>query len=235
MQDVFGRYGDWVELTQTFASGEAEIRLTDNGAFFLHIRVYPLQSNRGVSIGSVSIIRDVTLMRMQESALKMKAETDSLTGLLNRDSFNEVLERRFKESKVSGQCLSVLMMDLDKFKRINDTYGHDNGDQILKVFADVLRETLRHEDAVARIGGDEFLAVLPCAGRKEAAEIANRIIAAANRKIVQFGADVQVLIKLSIGICDNETASSEEEILKLADQAMYRSKNQDGNCCVVWE
>lgn len=235
MCDVLDKFTNWVNLAQTSSSGEEEIQIMENGPYFIHIRVYPLQSHRGASIGSVSIMRDVTVLRMQEATLKMKAETDSLTGLLNRESFMEVLTRRLRESKLSGQHVSVLMMDLDKFKSINDTYGHGNGDIILKAFADVLKEVLRHEDAIARIGGDEFEAVLPGVGRKDAAEIANRILNAANRKIIQLGSDVQIQMKLSIGICDNEIASSAEEILKLADQAMYRSKNQDGNCYVFCE
>jgi diguanylate cyclase (GGDEF)-like protein len=84
-----------------------------------------------------------------------------MTGLLNKDSFMEVFAIRLKESILTGMHVSVLMMDLDKFKGINDTYGHDSGDRILVAFSDVLKEVLRCEDAIARIGGDEFAAVLP--------------------------------------------------------------------------
>lgn len=235
MREVFGKYPGWIELTQTFATGEVELNLTGDDYRFIHIRVFPVRSHRGAPVGSVTIMRDVTVLRMQEFALKAKAETDSLTGLMNRDSFMETFTKRLSESVTTGERISVLMMDLDKFKGINDTYGHDNGDRVLRAFADVLRDVLRHEDVIARIGGDEFEAVLPGAGRKEAMEIANRILKAANNKFVQLDPETSIHLKLSIGICDNEIAKSEEELLKCADKAMYMAKGNAGNRCVEWK
>ncbi|NLI54068.1 MAG: diguanylate cyclase [Clostridiales bacterium] len=235
MDDVFGAFPDWVDLTSRFAAGETELHLTANDPCFIHIRVYPLQSRRGPSIGSVTIMRDVTVLREQEFALKLKAETDSLTGLLNRESFMDQFAQELGNTAPTGAPVSVLMMDLDKFKGINDTYGHNNGDQVIRAFADLLRDALRHEDAVARIGGDEFAAVLPGVGGKEAVEIADRILIAANDRAVQLDSELSVQLKLSIGICDNAIAKSEEEMLKCADKAMYMAKSKAGNCCVVWE
>ncbi len=235
MAEVFESFPDWLNLTQNCVTGELELKLTSPEPCFIHIRVYPLKSHRGIAVGSVTIMQDVTILRMQEVALKTKAETDSLTGLMNRDSFMESFTRRLTESALTGGQVSVLMMDLDKFKSINDTYGHDVGDRVLKAFADVLREVLRHEDAIARIGGDEFEAVLPGASRKEATIIANRILKAANSKVVQIGDETGIQLRLSIGICDNDTANSEEEMLKCADKAMYMAKDKAGNCCVEWK
>ena len=235
MAEVFEEFPNWVELTQTCATGELELKLTNSEPCFIHIRVYPLKSHRGTAVGSVTIMRDVTILRMQEVALKTKAETDSLTGLMNRDSFMESFARCLTESVRSGEHVSVLMMDLDKFKSINDSCGHDVGDRVLKAFADVLRDVLRHEDAIARIGGDEFEAVLPGVSRKEATIVANRILKAANSKIVQIGDETGIQLRLSIGVCDNETTNSEEEMLKYADKAMYIAKGKAGNCCVRWE
>ena len=126
-------------------------------------------------------------------------------------------------------------MDLDKLKVINDTYGHDCGDQMIKAFADVLKEVLYHEDIIARIGGDEFAAVLQGADRKEAMEISGRIIKTANEKIVYPGAEKNIRLRLSIGICDNEIVKFGDDMLKCADKAMYLAKNKTGNCCLVWE
>lgn len=234
IDDVLVQYPNWVELTQNGTDGETEVNIS-NSNNFIHIRVYPLQSYRGAPVGSVTIMRDVTVLRIQESELKMKAEMDSLTGLFNRDSFMEAYARRLKESALSGKPVSVFMMDLDKFKGINDTYGHDSGDQVIKAFADVLREVLRHEDAFARIGGDEFAAVLPGVDKKEAIEIAKRILETANKRVVHIGAESSVQLSLSIGICDNEIPKTEEDMLKCADKAMYTAKSKMGNCCVAWE
>ncbi len=235
MAEVFESFPDWLQLTQNCVTGELELKLTNPETCFIHIRVYPLKSHRGVAVGSVTIMRDVTVLRMQEFALKTKAETDSLTGLMNRDSFMSTLARRLMESTITGENVSVLMMDLDKFKSINDTHGHDVGDLVLKAFAEVLRDVLRHEDAIARIGGDEFEAVLPGASRKEALIIANRILRAANSKVVQIENEAGIQLRLSIGVCDNNAANTEEDILKCADKAMYMAKGQSGNSCVVWE
>jgi GGDEF domain-containing protein len=93
-----------------------------------------LQSQRGASLGAVSIMRDITNLRKNEFALKRKAETDSLTGLLNRDSFVRTLSEELRDSAQTQQRVSVMMIDLDKFKNVNDTNGHYNGDRALKAF-----------------------------------------------------------------------------------------------------
>ena len=98
MGEVFGKYPDWVELTRNGIDGETEVKITNKDLSYIHIRVYPLQSQKGTQIGSVTIMRNVTTLRMQESALKIKAEKDSLTGLLNRDSFMKVFAGKLKEA-----------------------------------------------------------------------------------------------------------------------------------------
>ena len=235
METAFCQYPAWVTLTRACADGETELQIENAPVCYLHIRVYPLQSQKGAAIGSVSIMRDVTAMRMQQIALMAKAATDSLTGLLNRESFLEMFAENLRQSFKSGTRVSVLMMDLDKFKLVNDTYGHDHGDHVLRAVSDVLKDVLRHEDAIARIGGDEFAAVLPGVGKKEAAEIARRILDAAGKKVIRHESAADIPLKLSIGVCDNETVSSAEEMLKCADKAMYQAKSNLGNCCVEWE
>ena len=130
------------------------------------------------------------------------------------------------DHRAAGKPVSVMMMDLDKFKQINDSFGHDVGDRVLKSVADVLRATLRHNDAIARIGGDEFAAALPNVDRIGAMEIAERIMQVASEQYVRADANATVPLKLSIGICDNTKLSSAEEMLKSADKAMYLAKGK---------
>lgn len=235
MEEVFGGYAQWMDLTRNNTAGETEIEISNGNLRFIDIRVYPLHSQQGTPVGSVSILRDVTDVRAQESALKAKAETDGMTGLLNRDSFMKVFAAALKESLSARTCVSVLMMDLDKFKGINDTYGHDCGDRVIVAFSDVLKEVLRSEDTIARIGGDEFAAILPGVNRKEALKIAGRILKTANERAVRLGAESSAGITASIGVCDNEWARTTEDMLKFADKAMYAVKNKSGNGCAVWE
>ena len=187
--------------------------------------MFPLHHNSGRHIGTVTLLRDVTQLRNQESALRARAETDFLTSLLNRDSFMKEFTGLMRGS-AGERPVSVLMMDLDKFKLINDTYGHDAGDKALKSVADVLKATLRQDDAIARIGGDEFAAILPGVDRRGAVEIAARIIQSAEEYSVQIDPQTSIPLKLSIGICDNSSPVPAEEMLKQADKAMYIAKSK---------
>ena len=234
MDAVFADFPDWLAQTKVNVVSEVELHLSHPDEYFIHIRIYPLQSGKGDFLGSVSIMSDVTAVRREEFALKTKAETDSLTGLLNRESFLAELSAELQANARSGAFVSVLMMDLDKFKSINDTYGHDAGDRVLIAFAELLKNTLRHEDIVARLGGDEFVALLPGIAKREAVEIANRILASAASERVPNGTGAGIPLIVSIGICDNAEQKAAEVILKCADQAMYLAKNSSGNCCVEW-
>lgn len=129
----------------------------------------------------------------------------------------------------------MLMMDLDNFKGINDTFGHDGGDRVIIALADLLKEVLRQKDAIGRLGGDEFVAILPGVNRTEAKVIAHRILTVAEKKDVDIMEGTSIRFTLSIGICDNTNVKWAEDILKCADKAMYMAKNKNRNCCVVWE
>ena len=235
MDTVFAEYPDWLTQTKQNVVGEVELHLSHPDEYFIHIRIYPLQSSKGVFLGSVSIMSDVTAVRQQEFALKTKAETDSLTGLLNRESFLLEFSVQLQKSALSGVPVSLLMMDLDKFKSINDTYGHNTGDRVLSAYADLLRKVLRNEDIVARLGGDEFVALLPGIAKREAIEIANRILLYAKGKHVPNETGTSIPLVVSIGVCDNAGNATADVILECADQAMYQAKNQSGNRALAWD
>lgn len=226
MDDVFREYPNWVDLVHNTSAGEIEIEKNDNNSHFIHIRVHPLLSKKGLPVGSVTIIRDITAFRLQEFALKLKAEIDSLTGLLNRNGLMDTFVMMLRESSITGKVVSVLMMDLDKFKGINDTFGHSSGDKVIMAFADLLKAVLRQEDAIGRIGGDEFVAILPNVSETEAILIANRISRIAEEQVIYLEGGTSIQYSVSIGICDNKVLKSEDEILKRADKAMYMTKKK---------
>lgn len=235
LEEVFREYPKWIEFAKNNTAGELEAELNYVSPRFIHIWVYPLQSNKGLPVGSVAIIRDITATRLQEFALIKKAEMDSLTGLLNRSGFMDAFEKILTGSAVKGESVSVIMMDLDKFKDINDTFGHNGGDKVIITLAQLLRGVLRQKDAIGRIGGDEFAAVLPGVSKTDAMYIAHRILKAAEKKGVCFDDGTRIYFTLSIGICDNTDIKLPEDMLKCADKAMYTAKKTMRNCCVVWE
>ena len=168
-----------------------------------------------------------------------EARTDPLTGLPNRRVFDDEITRRMAELRRSGNPISVLLADIDFFKRFNDQYGHQAGDSVLQQVARTLKETMRESDLVARIGGEEFAVILPSSEEPRACQAAKRARQAIEHAAFQFeGQPLHVSIS-----CGAAQASRDEDIsslVKRADQAMYASKDagrnsahwHDGRSCI---
>ncbi|UZP67066.1 GGDEF domain-containing protein [Desulfovibrio mangrovi] len=155
---------------------------------------------------------------------------DGLTGLFNQRSFFEELRRELARSHRRNQLLSLCYIDLDGFKRANDTFGHKYGDGVLMNMASVFRKTLRAEDSAARYGGDEFCVILPSTPREEAVGICQRLAS-------QFSEiDPQCEVTLSIGIAEfsPDAGWDADMLVGHADSAMYRSKRVKGHAITVW-
>ncbi|MCL4792069.1 MAG: GGDEF domain-containing protein [Gammaproteobacteria bacterium] len=168
---------------------------------------------------------------LEKEHRKLKTETirDVLTNAYNRRHFENRLGAEFKACADSGYSwpLSLIFIDLDKFKDVNDSHGHQAGDAILKAVADLLVETLRDSDVVARYGGDEFVLLLPGVDTDKANIVAQRICAAVRTRKATIGADRQVGITLSLGVatCDAEHRfENAQALLAAADSALYQSK-----------
>jgi len=165
-----------------------------------------------------------TLRAFERSQLQ--ASTDSLTGLSNRRVAEEVLANFM----AVDTAFAVVMADLDFFKRLNDTMGHDAGDRALKLFADTARSVVRDRDHVVRWGGEEFALLLPGASAERAAEVVERLRAAlAQAHLVSNTA----IFTASFGIADSSMARDRETIIRLADEALYRSKQAGRDCCTL--
>lgn len=168
-----------------------------------------------------------------ELSLSM-ALTDALTGLYNRRYFEVHLQKLIQKNKTSKKSLGVLMMDIDHFKNINDTYGHNVGDEILKIFSHRIQDNLRSFDLVARLGGEEFIALLPDVGHEKAKYVAERLRKAIADVPIECSApDGQVTITTSLGgiILDHGDYTN-EEVLRRVDDALYQAKNGGRNCTV---
>jgi len=158
---------------------------------------------------------------------------DDLTGLYNSRYLKIVLEEALQKYKLASEPFSVLFIDLDHFKKINDSYGHDIGSLFLSAFAQTLRSRLRKQDLVFRYGGDEFVVLLPNAGSETAFQITELIRTMTEKRVFRLGS-FEVKATLSIGLASiPEHTTNKMELLRLADQALYDVKKKSRNAVVM--
>lgn len=166
---------------------------------------------------------------------KEEAETDPLTGLFNRKSMVVKLDEAMADARRMGEPLSLLMADLDHFKRVNDTYGHQVGDEVLKAFAKFLKNAIRGDDLAVRYGGEEFLIILPSTPVKIAIQVAKRI----NKRLPDFIAKelahiADLRCTVSVGVADYPAcAKNKDELIATADSALYEAK-QAGRDLIIY-
>lgn len=168
-------------------------------------------------------VRDSTERKRQESALVYQALHDALTDLPNRSLLRERLERTVLVSHRHGISLCLLLMDLDRFKEVNDIFGHHSGDELLKQVAVRLQATLRDSDTVARLGGDEFAMVLPATGVEGAAQTAARIIDSFKQPFTLEGQTLDIETSIGIALYPDHGADA-STLMRRADVAMYAAK-----------
>ena len=173
--------------------------------------------------------KEITERRQAEERIHQLAYYDALTGLPNRALYNDRLSLALAHAQRTREMLAVLFLDLDRFKDINDTLGHSIGDQLLKTVARRLADSLRKEDTVTRLGGDEFTMLLPGMTQTEdAAGIAQKILEAVKKPLTLGGHELNITASIGIAIypADGEVA---EALMKNADTAMYHAKEQGRN------
>jgi diguanylate cyclase (GGDEF)-like protein len=180
-------------------------------------------------------VRDISERKRLERDLAFAATHDSLTGLPNRTLFNDHFNLALAGAKRHHKKLAVMVLDIDRFKDINDTLGHPYGDQLLKQFGNRLSSTVRGGDTVARIGGDEFaVLVTEVAGTEDIANVAQKMLANA-RKAFRLN-NHEVRITASIGVSNYpEDGEDIETLVKYADTAMYQAKNNGRNHYLRYE
>lgn len=189
-----------------------------------------------------AVARDVTERKAMEEELERLSRHDSLTGLLNRRSFDEALTAQLAYTRRYGEGGALLVFDLDRFKQINDALGHAAGDATLREVARVMRENLRQTDTlgrgasrvVARLGGDEFAVLLPEANAAGAEAVAERLVAALTSKPLRIeGSEVQVGISVGIALFDADGCPPAKDLLAAADRAMYLAKAAGGGAVLA--
>jgi diguanylate cyclase (GGDEF)-like protein len=190
-----------------------------------HYRFYYIWLDRtAIAVVSFGYLLMTTTRLRNE--LKKQASTDHLTGTLNRRAIEHQTLQLVRRKRARAQCISVLMLDLDYFKEINDTYGHYAGDLALRGVADCLRETMRAEDLIARLGGDEFLVVMSGTSQAEAEVAADRLCASLAG--LRIPSDSGVFgVQASIGVSSLDSHDFQlEDLMKLSDRALYAAKSK---------
>ena len=189
----------------------------------------PIYGADGRIIGTTGISRDVTDRKLAAEKLRELAIMDSLTGLFNRRHFIELSDREFDRASRYGKDLSLMMMDIDHFKAVNDAYGHAVGDEVLRHLAEIFRSGLRSTDVVGRLGGEEFGVLLPETGLPVAVLLAERVRKTVADKPIQTSAG-NLVVTISIGVATTTTEAPKlESLMQFADTALYKAKEKGRN------
>ncbi|CAK8722442.1 hypothetical protein KKHLCK_11710 [Candidatus Electrothrix laxa] len=183
---------------------------------------------------AVGSVRDITDRKDAEKALRELATTDSLTLLNNRRNFLELSAKEIKRAQRYASPLAVFMFDVDHFKAVNDTYGHDVGDKVLKELAELSRNSVRESDVIGRLGGEEFAVTLPNTERSHAERAAERLRkAVANHRVGTEKEELSVTISIGVVMMQGESKGGIDALLKTADEALYQAKEQGRNRVVM--
>ena len=194
------------------------------GTRYGEVMVAPVRNGDGQAVQLVGTVHDVTEHRAAEERLHRLAHFDALTDLPNRHHLHDCLARETAAAEAQGKSLAVLYLDLDGFKEVNDTHGHQRGDELLHQVADRLLESTRARDIVGRYGGDEFGVLAPLGTNPDdAAALARNIIDAIQRPFQVDGQDVRVTTSIGIAICPQDSCEP-DALIRSADTAMYYAK-----------
>ena len=224
---VFGKTGQGMAVGKTL---ELAAMHKDGHEFPIELSVAATQLND--EWHAVGIIRDITKRKRAEEALRISQEQlrqfsihDPLTGLYNRRELETSLFKEIQRSDRSSHPLSLLMLDIDFFKHVNDTYGHQAGDEVLQHLAKIVTATIRAGDTATRFGGEEFVVILPETGTTDAQKLAERIRKDIADSVVTTSSGNSITYKVSIGIATYPKHGTDQaSLLAAADKALYRAK-----------
>jgi diguanylate cyclase (GGDEF)-like protein/PAS domain S-box-containing protein len=230
VQELMPDYAILLARSEGSTTAEAEIRLPlEDGIRDYEVTLSPIPDDRGRESGRLVVLRDITERKMTAERLERMTHYDALTGLPNRKLFSDRLSQSIMRARRTQDLVGLLFLDVDYFKDINDTLGHEVGDVLLSQLATRLQDCVRAEDTVARLSGDEFTVILSDIHTPtDAVILANRILEAVGRPMVVSGHELYVTA--SIGICVWPTdGEGPGRLLRNADVAMYRAKAQGRN------
>jgi len=201
----------------------------DGSAFWNELHVAPVRDDTGKLTHFVGVLNDVSVVREHQRVLAFRAHHDALTGLPNRIMLRDRLEQAIAQARRRKESVAVLWLDLDHFKFVNDSYGHQVGDALLTALSERLRATVRESDTVARLGGDEFVVLMPgISSDADAAAAAQKVLQALSTPFDIDGHALHASTSVGVSLFPQDGDTS-EQLLSHADIAMYRAKNDGRN------
>ena len=238
VENVFSTWPDNLDIVQAFydvRETQAVVPIGKPPRSYVDLKISPLYDGHQRFLGRLVVWRDITLLKKAQADLQEQAIRDALTGLYNRRYLDDTLERELARALRERQPVSFVMLDIDHFKGINDTFGHKEGDAVLQKLATLLLSHTRVDDIVCRYGGEEFLIALPNVNAEIAFQVAERW----RRSFLGLTmplAPVEIKFTLSGGISEFPIdGDTKEELISTADKALYRAKQAGRNRVVIWQ
>ena len=213
----------------------AELAHRDGSIVPVSVDVTPRRDESGELVGYQGVVRSAVELKMAEEQrmradrLAVVAAQDPLTGVYNRGYFNDLIKREVSRVGRSGGSLSVVLLDVDHFKQVNDKYGHLVGDAVLVGLANLILPVIRQSDVLARFGGEEFVVLLGDANRHQAQAQADKLRRLVERHVFHVGSVTDLQVTISLGVAQWQQGESPEGVIDRADQALYAAKRNGRN------
>lgn len=222
----------FTDLWNTIASGkiwhgELKNKNKNGGEYWIEQDIVPIKDEKENIVSFMSISNDITAKKEIEKL----SITDQLTGVYNRRKFDDSLEDEVQRATRYSQELSLIMIDMDHFKDVNDTYGHQVGDDVLIVTAKLINEHVRNIDIVGRYGGEEFVIICPNIGLEQAEKVAEKL----RTGVQKYNFDEVGHKTISLGVAEFVEGDTPDSLVKKADTALYKAKNEGRNRVVKYE
>jgi diguanylate cyclase (GGDEF)-like protein/PAS domain S-box-containing protein len=220
----------WKELIEKGRwQGEMWNRRKNGEVYPCWLRISAMEDEQGQLVHYVAVFADITERKQTEERLEFLATHDPLTNLPNRALFNDQFKHALGLANRSGSKVALMYLDLDGFKQVNDTYGHETGDQLLKDISTRFRSELRESDTVARLGGDEFAFIIEnIKDQENVVNVAEKILEVIKQTLLLDELDVDITGSLGVSVYP-DNGEEAEILLKQADRAMYRAKEEGKN------
>jgi len=230
IEDVFAKAPQLISLFNSRRDQVSELGFERNGVnYFYETSLTAIKNSGGNEIGWLFQLYDITERKLAEDIIEQAAFHDVLTGLPNRQYFRIMLSQELALAKMRNMQLAIAFVDVDNFKTINDSYGHEYGDTVLRGVTKRLREALREGDIIARLGGDEFAIILPSIDTKnDITAVGERLLAAFESELDLISYKISVHVSIGFSLFPDD-GDSYETLLRKADKAMYDVKNSGKN------